>query len=72
MNELPVDRLPAPSRGLLETDGAIFLLIVGIIAALFLGYLVFDWVQGKRAARRLNELRQRGRPTPTPAPADAR
>lgn len=64
MNETPLDQLPAPARGLLETDSGVFLLIVGIIALLFVGYLVFDWIQGRRASRRLKQLRQRGRPLP--------
>jgi hypothetical protein len=64
MNELPLDQLPAPARGLLETDSGVFLLVVGVIALIFVSYLVFDWLQGRRASRRLEQLRQRGRPLP--------
>jgi hypothetical protein len=68
MNDLPLESPPLP-RGLLETNGSVLLLIVGIIALLFVGYLVFDWIRGLRASRRLEALRRRGRPEPKPVDA---
>jgi hypothetical protein len=62
MTEFPADQLPAARQSLFQTDSGVLLLIVGAIAALFIGYLVVDWIRGKRAARRLEQLRQRGRP----------
>jgi hypothetical protein len=64
MIEFPADQLPAAPQSLLQTDAGLLLLIVGAIAALFIGYLVLDWIRGKRAAQRLEQLRQRGRPNP--------
>jgi uncharacterized protein (DUF58 family) len=67
MNELPLNASAPLPLGLLETNGSVLLLIVGIIALLFVGYLIFDWIRGLRASRRLEELRQRRRPEPKPA-----
>jgi hypothetical protein len=68
MNDLPLVS-PSLPLALLETKGSVLLLVVGIIALLFVGYLVFDWIRGLRASRRLEQLRQRGRPVPDPADA---
>lgn len=64
MNEPPLDQLPVPAHSFLETDSGMLLLVVGAIAVVFVGYLVFDWFQGRRALRRIEQLRQRGRPLP--------
>lgn len=61
MNVLPSERVPANTYNLLDGDGVIFFLIIATIALVFVGYLVFDWIRGRRAARRLEELRQRAR-----------
>jgi hypothetical protein len=65
MNELPGNGLQSSAPALFETSGGVVLLIVGLVAALFVGYLVFDWIRGWRALRRLEYLRRKNRPIPS-------
>jgi hypothetical protein len=58
--ESPLPDLVAKSRAMLNTDGAVLLLIVGVVALAFIGYLLWDWHREWRARQRLQRLRQKG------------
>ncbi len=59
MSQSPRDLLPERAPSLFDGDGIVLLCVVGAIALLVVGYLVYDHIQERRRARRLEALRGR-------------
>jgi hypothetical protein len=59
MSQNPQDLLPQGGVSLSDTDGSLLLIIVGALAFLLVGYLVFDHLKTRRRARRFEALRRR-------------
>lgn len=59
MSQSPRDLLPERAPSLFDSDGILLLCVVGAIALLVVGYLVYDHIQERRRARRLEALRGR-------------
>ncbi|MGA1235479.1 MAG: hypothetical protein ACO34E_01305 [Limisphaerales bacterium] len=57
----PVSPEVGNSSSQLSSDTLGALVIVGVIASVFIGYLVYEWLKQRQASRKLNLQRQKAR-----------